>query len=283
MDIKILTTDMDEYPQHLRAIPDAPKRLFYIGDISLIKNPLIAMVGTRRASPYGRWAAKEIAGRIAACGIPIVSGMAEGIDAECHKACLRKGTPTVAVLGTGIDVPFPKSNKDLYTEITQKGLILSEYEPGDHGMAYHFPARNRIISGLADNVIIVEGAYKSGSMITARLALDQGRNVFAVPGNINQPASTGVNSLIFDGAVPIINIEEVLETLGLDNRQMEIALVSADEKELKLLEIIGKNPGISCDEIALISGESAAKIMRTICSLELRGLVRIDGSRLYRS
>ncbi len=220
---------------------------------------------------------------MASGGSPIVGGMAEGIGTEGHRACLMKGTPTVAVLGTGIDVPFPRSNNKLYTEISQNGLILSEYEPGERGYPGNFPARNRIISGLARDVIVVEGAYKSGSMITARLALDQGRNVYAVPGNINQPGSTGVNALIADGAMPITNMDKLLETLGIEGKQIEISLANCSEDELRILEIVQHSPGISCDELALISYENGAKIARMVCSLELRGLLRLEGNRLFYS
>ena len=281
MEIKTLKISDELYPDHLRCIQDAPKLLYYIGDINLIQKPLIAIVGTRRASPYGRWVATEISKKIASCGIPIVSGMAEGIDACAHTGCLAMGTPTVAVLGTGIDVPFPKSNTKLYFEIAQKGLILSEYEPGVNGRSFNFPQRNRIISGLSKTVIVAEGAYKSGSMITANLALAQGREVFAVPGNINQPNSTGVNSLIADGANAIIDINEILETLGICGNQLQIQLANCSKEELKLLELIKDNPGITSEEIAAHMYEEASRILIKTCSLELRGLLRQEGGRFY--
>lgn len=280
-DYKRITINSSEYPEHLRLIPDAPEELYCIGNLDLIQKPLISMVGTRRASPYGRWVTREIGKRIAACGIPIVSGMAYGIDSEAHKACLEMGTPTVAVLGTGIDVIYPESNRRLYHEIAEKGLIISEYCPGTPATQYTFPRRNRIISGLASKVIVTEGAYKSGSMITAKLALSQGREVFAVPGNINQPMSSGVNSLIFDGAMPIINLDELLATLGIKDTQLEIAIANADPEDLKLLEIIRDNPGITPDELAAVVYEEVKYVLSRVCAMELKGLVRSEGKRLF--
>lgn len=281
MNINVLTKDMDAYPQHLRNIPDAPELLYYIGDLSLIQNPIYAIVGTRRTSPYGRWAATEISKRIASCGIPIVSGMAEGIDSCAHRGCLDVGTPTVAVLGTGIDVPFPRSNMHLYDEIAKNGLILSEYEPGHPGQQWTFPQRNRIISGLSKTVIVVEGAYKSGSMITANLALAQGRDVFAVPGNINNPNSTGVNSLIADGAGSIVDINEVLETLGIVGNQIEIAVSNCSEEELRILEFIKNNPGISAEDIASALYLEFSTVLSKTCHMELKGLLRQESGKFF--
>ncbi|MDO5331102.1 MAG: DNA-processing protein DprA [Bacillota bacterium] len=281
MDIKILTKDMDMYPNHLKNIAEAPELLYYIGDISLIQSPLYAIVGTRRSSPYGRWAATEISKKIASCGIPIVSGMAEGIDTCAHRGCLDVGTPTVAVLGTGIDVPFPRSNRKLYEEIAKEGLIISEYEPGFIGHQGSFPRRNRIISGLSRTVIVAEGAYKSGSMITANWALSQGRDVFAVPGNINNPNSTGVNNLIADGAGSIIDINEVLVALGITGNQMEIAIANCDEKELAILEAVKNNPGITAEELADAVYDEFSTVLSKTCHMELKGILRQESGRFF--
>ena len=278
---KKLYVDSELYPNHLRAIENAPKMLYYIGNIELIRKPLYAIVGTRRASPYGLWVAREISKKIAGCGIPVVSGMAEGIDSQAHRGCLDAGTPTVAVLGTGIDVPFPKSNTELYYRIAGEGLILSEYGPGVTGHKQNFPARNRIISGLSKAVIVAEGAFKSGSMITAGLALAQNRDVYAVPGNINQPNSTGVNSLIADGAYPIISMDDVLETLGIVGNQIEMAISNANPQELKLMEHIKLNPGITAAEIAQDLYEGISTVLSMLCRLELKGIIRSEGGRYY--
>lgn len=277
----IVRIDDADYPTHLRSIKDAPEMMYYIGDISLIRYPLIAIVGTRRCSPYGRWAAREIASRVARCGVPVISGMAEGIDSAAHWGCLDTGTPTVAVLGTGIDVVFPKSNVELYRRISENGLILSEYRPGEVGLPSHFPRRNRIISGLSKSVIVVEGALKSGSMITAGLALEQGRDVYSLPGNINQPNSMGTNKLISDGAFPILELDGLAELLGIGDCSIrtEISMLSDNEK-LILGTVIGC-PGSNAEYIALKTGLSVRDAAVISSALELKGYLRSEGQRLY--
>ena len=281
MDINCLKIEDEMYPEHLRSINRAPQQLYYIGNIKLIEHPLVAIVGTRRCSTYGRWAAEGIAFRVASCGIPVVSGMAEGIDSAAHKGCIKAGTPTVAVLGTGIDICFPKSNLDLYRRIAEDGLILSEYPPGIMGNRWMFPERNRIISGLAKSVVVVEGTLKSGSMITAGLALEQGRDVYAVPGNINQPGSAGVNKLISDGACPILDMDSAANTLGLSGtkRLRRIDALSGEEK-LVLAAVI-EDPGISPDKAALLTGLSMADTLAYLGVLELKDLVFSRGQRYY--
>ena len=281
MEIKELWIDDEAYPEHLRNIKDPPKHLYYIGDIELIKDPLIAVVGTRRCSAYGRWAAENIASRIAGCGIPVVSGMAEGIDSAGHRGCIKAGTPTVAVLGTGVDVCFPKSNLELYKRIAKDGLLLSEYPPGTVGAQWTFPERNRIISGLSKSVVVVEGTLKSGSMITARLALEQGRNVFAVPGNINQPGSAGVNKLIADGAYPILDMAGAVETLGLGKaRKYRIVQALSDEEKLVLGAII-EDPGINAEQAAFRTGLPFSTASAIASGLELKGLVFSGAQGFY--
>lgn len=281
MDIKTINIDDGNYPEHLRNIPKAPETLYYIGDIKLIEHPLIAIVGTRRCSTYGRWAAEGIALRIAACGISVVSGMAEGIDSAAHKGCIKAGTPTVAVLGTGIDVCFPKSNLDLYRRIAEDGLILSEYPPGQLGAPWMFPERNRIISGLSKSVVVVEGTLKSGSMITARLALEQGRDVYAVPGNINQPGSAGVNKLISDGACPILDIDSAAQTLGLSaaKRMRRIEALSSGEK--LVLGAVIEDPGADPGTLAFKTGIDIGDVLALLGALELKDLVYSSGQRFY--
>ena len=281
--MEIITINRDDaaYPEHLREIPRAPEKLYYIGNIGLIEHPLIAIVGTRRCSTYGKWAAEGIASRVAACGISVVSGMAEGIDSAAHRWCIKAGTPTVAVLGTGIDICFPKSNLQLYRRIAEDGLILSEYPPGQPGAPWMFPERNRIISGLSKSVVVVEGTPKSGSMITARLALEQGRDVYAVPGNINQPGSAGVNKLISDGACPILDIDSAAQTLGLSGaRKLKRIAALCDEEKLVLGTVI-EDPGADLGAIAFRTGLSISETLAYLGSLELKELVRSSGQRWY--
>ena len=281
MDRKVLRMDDADYPAHLRNIPDPPEKLYYSGDISLIRHPGIAVVGTRRSSPYGRWAAAEIAKRIARCRVPVISGMAEGIDSAAHWGCLAEDMGTVAVFGTGIDICFPASNEKLCRKIAEKGLIITEYEPGTRGYRSNFPERNRIISGLSKSVIVVEGALKSGSMITARLALEQGRDVFAVPGNINQPNSVGVNKLIADGAFPIMQLEGLESLLGIGEGRIARMIESFSDEEKIMIGSVLESPGISAEEIALRSGMPLRTCSLLASALELKGLIRTEGSRLY--
>lgn len=281
MDIKIITIDDSRYPAHLREIPRAPQQLYCIGNTDLLHQPGIAVVGTRRCSPYGRWAAYELGRKIASCGVTVVSGMAEGIDSRGHWGCLDAGGNTIAVLGTGVDICFPKSNGQLYAQIAEKGLLVSEYPPGERAAAWSFPERNRIISGLSKSVVVVEGAVKSGSMITANLALTQGRDVFAVPGNINQPNSVGVNMLIRDGAMPILNIDEAPELLGINGLAYEKSARQCSPEEAKLLECAKYSPGIETELAAFQCGIAPAEANVLVLAMELKGLVRREGTGLF--
>ena len=276
-----MTMESPEYPEHLKSIPDAPEKLFYSGDIGLIEHPLIAVVGTRRCSPYGRWAAEKISEKIARCGVSVVSGMASGIDTAAHRGCIKGGMPTIAVLGTGVDVCFPASNRQLYEKIAAEGLLISEYPPGEGGRPAYFPQRNRIISGLSKSVIVVEGAPRSGSMITARLALEQGRDVFAVPGNIDQPNSLGVNKLIADGAYPILELESVCEVLGIGVTEKQKIIRTLSEEEIMLLGFISEQPGVTIEYAAFKTGFDYLTASTLASGLELKGLVSLRGQRVF--
>ena len=268
------------YPAHLAAIPDPPVVLYAAGNTELLKERGVGVVGTRRASPYGRWVSEEIGRIIAECGVTVVSGMAAGIDAQAHTGCLKAGGGTIAVFGTGIDICFPKSNYRLYREILDKGLAISEVRPGYGGFAFHFPLRNRIISGLSKNVVIVEGAPRSGSMITAARAMEQGRDVFAVPGNINQPNSLGTNMLIADGAYPVLSLDILPETLGIGRRNAA-ALAKMSEAEKNIYKIIEDSPGCGPDGICAALQLSAAEISALLSAMEIKGLIRSEGSRRF--
>ena len=268
------------YPALLREIPDPPMVLYGLGDAALLSAEGIAVVGTRRASSYGRWAAFQIGVRIAECDTPVISGMAEGIDAEAHAGCLSKGTGTIAVLGTGIEHCFPASNRKLYRRIREEGLVLSEFKPGERGYASYFPLRNRVISGLSKATVVVEGAEKSGSMITAGLAAEQGRDVFAVPGNINQPNSAGVNRLIYDGAFPLTNLDTVAAALGLASRKTHSLRTSLSPEESRMMEIIERDGTISREFLCERYGSTAASVASMVTILELKGLVHTQGPKI---
>lgn len=211
--IRLLPIDDPAYPPRLRAISDPPYVLFVKGELPPPEQPVIAIVGARRASPYGRHVAGELASGLARRGIVVVSGMALGTDAAAHEGCLRAGGRTIAVLGSGVDVIYPPEHTQLYERIAAQGAVISEAPPGSPPTRGCFPIRNRIISGLALGVVIVEASEKSGALITADHALEQGREVFAVPGSVNSPESRGAHKLLRDGAKLVESIEDILEDL----------------------------------------------------------------------
>src|SRR3989338_3351703 len=211
--VEVLTLSDDGYPAILKEIPDAPAVLYTKGNLALLKNIAIAMVGSRQSSVSGLNIAEKFAGRLSECGISIVSGMARGIDTAAHRGCLKAGGITIAVVGCGLEKVYPPENKELFAQIAQRGAILSEFPMQMLPLPHNFPRRNRIISGLSLGVIIVEAALRSGALVTARMALEQGREVFAVPGPIDRPSAQGVNELIKQGAKLITSIEDVLEEL----------------------------------------------------------------------
>ncbi len=277
-----LSIDDNRYPKHLRKIKRPPQSLYLIGNIDLLKEPGIAVVGTRRCTSYGRWAAYEIGREIASCGVTVVSGMAYGIDSRGHLGCLDAGGNTIAVLGTPIDRIYPKSNTELYKRIAEQGLIVSEYGPGEETGSWSFPERNRIISGLSSKVVVVEGHLKSGSMITAGLALEQNRDVFAVPGNINNMNAIGTNMLIRDGAIPITSIEEVPEILSIGvKRSFLKVLSSCSEDEQKILMYIKVDGGADIEKVALKLRMDIRNVSALVSALELKGHIYRDGDRLY--
>ncbi|MBR0139483.1 MAG: DNA-protecting protein DprA [Firmicutes bacterium] len=207
--------------------------------------------------------------------------MAEGIDSWGHKGCLEGGGKTIAVLGTGVDVCFPRSNGELYKRIASEGLLLSEYVPGEWGRACNFPERNRIISGLSSAVIVIEGALKSGSMITAGLAAEQGRDVYAVPGNINQPNSVGVNKLIADGAYPVFTLDGLEESLGLKAMRARKEAEALSPLEKRLLALVIENPGAGCEYLASKLDESPVMLRTLLMAMELKGLVRCESEAYF--
>lgn len=202
------------YPALLRPLPDAPVLLYCMGDLSLLANPAVAVIGSRKATPRGQALAGHMAGAFASWGITVVSGMAWGIDKAAHEAALDRTGSSIAVLGTGIDVPYPRANIRLYDRMAAKGLLVSEFAPGIPALRENFPIRNRIISGLSLGVIVVEAASRSGTLITSRLALEQGREVYAVPGAALSGQSLGCQELVRQGAKPVFAPEDVLEDLA---------------------------------------------------------------------
>src|SRR5271155_3206967 len=229
---RLLTWDEPEYPARLREIYDPPPLLYVLGKIELISRHLISIVGARRPTPYGNQIAERLAKDLAERGLVISSGLARGIDASAHKGALSTATgATIGVLGCGIDVVYPKENKKIFAEMEQRGAIISEFPIGTFPAPQNFPIRNRIIAGMALGVVVVEGAQYSGSLITARLAMEFGREVYGVPGNATQPSSFGPNQLIKQGAKLVTSWEDVIEELPTPVRAELIPVESASHEE----------------------------------------------------
>jgi DNA processing protein len=282
-DIKILIWDDPEYPRRLREIDQPPPVLYYRGSLTPEDEWAVAIVGTRRNTPYGRQVAEDIASTLARSGITVVSGLARGIDAFAHHAAVDAGGRSLAVLGCGVDHIYPPENRRLAEQVITQGALVSDYPPGTAPEAVNFPARNRIISGLSLAVVIVEAGVSSGAIITAAFAADQGREVFAIPGNINAPQSQGANRLIRDGARPLLNPQEILEVLDLqmvpEHREARIMLPT-DAIEATLYRTLSQEP-THIDEIRARADLPIDQVTASLAMMELKGLVRQVGGMHY--
>ena len=268
-----------EYPQSLREIVDPPAILFVKGNMDLLTSRCIGIVGSRRCSRYGREVARDFGVGIAESGITVVSGMARGIDTEAHKAALSvKDGTTIAVLGCGVDVIYPPENRALYEEIVARGAVISEYYMGTAPLAQHFPARNRIISGLSESVLLAEADIKSGAMITVDYALEQGKEVYCVPGNIYSSYSRGTNYLIKNGANMATEVADIVngyynsahENLPFNQARQPIEL---DEQERKIVDWLLEG-SMSTDELIARTGISAPEMATLLTMMELRGIIK---------
>lgn len=279
--ITLLCPESEHYPVLLKEIYDPPALLYVRGAVECLNSPCVALVGSRAATSYGKRIAFEMGESLASTGMTVVSGLALGIDGESHKGALCGGGKTIGVLGCGIDVVYPRGNSALFQKISQEGgAVISEYGPGVKPEGFRFPARNRIISGLSKGVVVIEAALRSGSLITARFALEQGREVFAVPGRVDSMKSAGAHHLIRQGAVLIHRAGDIMEELGIASmmeppsvqRGGEKPLI-CDELENRLLSFLETYPR-SIDEIIGDSGLTPAEVHDILLRLELRGLVR---------
>lgn len=260
---------------------DPPLVLYYKGDINILRSPCFAVVGTRNASQYGKFVTEKTVRELAKY-FAIVSGLATGIDGYAHRAALDAGGKTVAVLGSGLFNVTPVSNHRLFDEICRNGLVLSEYTPDVHGSVYTFPQRNRIISGLSRGVLVAEAAERSGSLITANCALDQGRDVFAVPGDIDKPRSVGTNSLLKQGATPVTNAYDIFEFYGISDKTLaeKTATVSLDFFEQAVLDILTGGEK-TFDELVASSKLSVPQLSTTLSTLMIYGLVHEKAKNLF--
>jgi DNA processing protein len=270
-----------DYPKLLLEMPDYPPVLYYRGQVETAENqgitPAIALVGTRSPSDYGRRWTRKLSTTLAQSGFAIVSGLAAGVDTEAHHACLRTGGRTLAVLGTGVDVVYPQANQPLAQQIEQQGLLLSEYPAGTQPDRIHFPRRNRLIAGLSRAVLVIEAPQKSGALITARLANDYNRDVYALPGSLDNPKSRGCLELLTQGAQLILGEAELLESLGnIPQLYQQLSLLPSTpelEPELQQLFQVLSTEAIALDSIVQQTGQSAAAALSGLFQLEMMGLV----------
>ncbi|MGH2522161.1 MAG: DNA-processing protein DprA [Anaerolineales bacterium] len=281
--VHVLTWDAPDYPRNLLNIPQSPPVLYVKGSLIPADEWAVALVGTRRASSYGRETARDLASSLAASGVTVVSGLARGIDAVAHKAALDAGGRTIAVLGSGLDRLYPSEHALLAEAIAKSGALVSDYPLGTDPESGNFPPRNRIISGLSKGVVIVEAGEASGALITADFAAEQGRDVFAVPGNLNYRSYRGANRLIQQGAKLVLDVSDILEELNLtlvtEQKQARAAL-PADETEQRLLACLSDEP-VHVDEIGVQMGLPISQITGALALMELKGLVRQVGGMNY--
>ena len=278
----IITLADAAYPRALLEIADPPALLYACGRLELLSRPALAVVGSRNASAQGEQNAHSFAKALSDAGLCIVSGLALGIDAAAHRGGLAGAAGTIAVLGTGIDIVYPRRNAELARDIVARGLLLSEFAPGTPPAAYNFPRRNRLISGLARGCLVVEAALASGSLITARAAADQGREVFAIPGSIHSPLSRGCHALIKAGAKLIESAEDVLSELGGVRANGSASTLSegAQAGDPALLGHMGHDP-VDVDSLCLRAGMPAEQVCSELLRLELDGRVTALPGGLY--
>ncbi len=276
---KIVTLKNDDYPRRLKDIYDPPALLYLRGQLRREDELAIAIVGSRKTSPYGRWITEKIGEDLARHGITVVSGMARGIDSVAHKGALQGEGRTIAVLGCGVDVIYPSENRNLFYQIIEQGAILSEFPMASPPEGGHFPRRNRIISGLSIGVVIVQASADSGSLITANFALEQGREVFAVPGNVGAEGSRGTNRLIKEGAKLVESSEDILEEIlpqwrreGETVQKAESPVPGLTEEEKILYGLLGETP-LHIDAVIRESQWDPGKVSSLLLNLELKGLI----------
>jgi len=281
--VKVLTSEDDAYPARLKEIDQPPPVLFVRGEWLADDQFSVAIVGTRRATAYGRQVTEQLAAYLASNGITIISGLARGVDELAHSAALAAGGRTAAVLGSGVDRIYPPENRALAEKIMRSGALLSDYPLGTAPESSNFPPRNRIISGLAMATIVVEAGETSGALITAEFAAEQGRDVFAVPGSILAPQSKGTNKLIQNGALPLLSPDDVLQALHLGRAGEQRAarrVLPADEIESQVMNALGSEP-LHVDEIRSHTGLPVEKVSAALVMMELKGMVRQVGGMQY--
>jgi DNA processing protein len=281
--IQVYTWEDEAYPRLLKEIDQPPPVLYVRGNLVMEDEWAVGIVGTRRVTSYGRQAAEEIARALASSGVTVVSGLAIGTDTQAHQAALNAGGRTLAVLGSGVDHIYPPSNRRLADEVIANGAIISDYPPGTMPDAANFPPRNRIISGLSRIVIVIEAGETSGALITANFALEQGRDVFALPGNIYAPQSKGTNRLIQQGAAPLLSPQDVLAVLNMSlvvEHKAARTAIPTDPTEAAILAVLSREPR-HIDELHQQTALPIAQVSAALTIMELKGLVRQVGGMQY--
>ncbi len=282
---KLAVLESEDYPRALKEIYDPPPFIYYDGDLDCLERPCLAVVGPRSASTYGRMMAEKLVRELIEAGFTIVSGFARGIDTIAHKTAIEKGGLTAAVFGCGIDTIYPPENKTLYRSLVLNGCAISEFFLKEKPEPKYFPRRNRIISGLSLGVLVVEAGEKSGALLTAQHALDQGREVFAVPGNINSRTSRGTNRIIREGAKLVTSAEDILEELkflvppSIPLRENRLA-PKLEGVQKKIYDILSNQP-IQLDKIVKQADMPVAAALETLLELELNGLVRQLSGKMF--
>ncbi len=290
--ISYITLACEDYPKNLIDMINPPLVMYYIGEIPKTKLS-VSIIGSRRCTDYGKFVAHKFAKELAKEEITVISGMAVGADTIAHVGCLEGGGKTIAVVGSGLDICYPKSNEKLMKKIIENGCVMSEYPPKTLPLAANFPMRNRIISALSDGLIVVEAAMKSGTMITVDYALEQGRTVFTVPGNITSKSSEGTNALLRQGAIPLTDIKDILEEFcvkqenslniqdeGKLNKKLTASLT---DEEISVYKHINYEPK-TVEEVTFLSGTSIQTVLYLLTVLELKGAIKkINGQKYIRA
>lgn len=282
--IRFIHVESKEYPEKLRYIADYPYGIYCIGDISKINNMSVAMVGARNCTNYGRDIAKRLAFELGANGINVISGMARGIDGESHMGCINAGGTTYAVLGCGVDICYPRENIDLYERIIENGALISDYPMGTAPAGWQFPQRNRLISGLADKILVVEAREKSGSLITVNYGLEQGKDIYAVPGRICDTLSGGCNRLIKEGAGIVLTAKDMVDDINfsiIDNSKKIRNNNYALEKDLEMLYSCVDLFPKSIHQLSMETGMDGVNILRNLIKLQMNNLIEEPTKNYY--
>lgn len=279
--IKVIKREDKEFPWFLYHMEDGPEALYFIGDISLLSKRSAAVVGARKCSEYGRQVALRIGELLAVNDVVTVSGLAAGIDSFAHRGAIQAGGETVAVLGCGPDVCYPRANRRIYDEICQKGLVISEYPPGTEPRKWHFPRRNKIIAALSEVLAVVEAGQKSGALITASAAAEQGKEVMAVPGNISSVFSMGSNNLIADGAGIMTKPEDILYSMGIVPKIDGQTDSGMGEDEKKLYEVLEQKGEATIDYLCGVLRQDAFTVSGLVTIMEMKGVISYQSGKIF--